>query len=31
MKAIKDENSGAAVYVGSALTMHNPLFFVHQL
>ena len=27
----KDENSGAVVYVGSSLTMHNSLFFVHKL
>ena len=33
MKASKhqDENSGAVVYVGSSLTEHNPLFFVHKL
>ena len=32
MKAgnIKAENKGAAVYVGSSLTVHNPLFFVHK-
>ena len=23
---IKDENNGAVVYVGSSLTVHNPLF-----
>ena len=29
---IKDENNGAAVvYVGSSLTVHNPLFSVHKL
>ena len=28
---IKVENSGAVVYVGSSLTMHNPLFLVHKL
>ena len=30
---IKVENSGAVVYVGSSLTVHNPLFFkfVHRL
>ena len=27
---IKDENNGAVVYVGSSLTVHNPLFFVHK-
>ena len=26
----KVENNGAAVYVGSSLTAHNPLFFVHN-
>jgi len=33
MKAGKHqvENSGAVVYVGSCLTVHNPLFFVHKL
>ena len=29
---IKVENNGAVVYVGSSLTVHNPLFFVpHEL
>ena len=28
---IKAENNGAVVYVGSSLTVHNPLFFVHKL
>ena len=28
---IKAENNGAVVYVGSSLTMHNPLFFVLKL
>ena len=28
---IKVENIGAVVYVGSSLTVHNPLFFVHTL
>ena len=28
---IKVENNGAVVYVGSSLTVHNPLFFVHKL
>ena len=28
---IKVENNGAVVYVGSSLTLHNPLFFVHKL
>ena len=28
---IKFENNGAVVYVGSSLTLHNPLFFVHKL
>ena len=28
---IKVENNGAAVFVGSSLTVHNPLFFVHKL
>ncbi|CAH3153085.1 unnamed protein product, partial [Porites evermanni] len=28
---IKVENNGAVVYVGSSLTVHNPLFFVHNL
>ena len=27
----KVENNSAAVYVGSSLTMQNPLFFVHKL
>ena len=27
---IKDANSIAAVYVGSSLTMHNPLIFLHN-
>ena len=27
---IKDENNGAVVYVGSSLTVHNPLFSVHE-
>ena len=25
------ENSGAVVYVGSPLTVHNPLFFFHKV
>ena len=25
---IKDKNNGAAVYLGSPLAVHNPLFFV---
>jgi len=28
---IKVENSGAVVYVGSFLTVNNPLFFVQEL
>ena len=28
---IKVENNGAVVYVGSSLTVHNPLFSVHKL
>ena len=28
---MKVENNGAVVYVGSFLTVHNPLFFVHNL
>ena len=28
---IKVENNGVVVYVGSSLTAHNPLFFVHRL
>ena len=28
---IKKNNNSAAVYVGSSLTVHNPLFFVHKL
>ena len=28
---IKVENNGAVGYVGSSLTMHNPLFSVHKL
>ena len=28
---IKVENNGAAVFVGSSLIVHNPLFFVHKL
>ena len=28
---IKVENNGAVVYVGSSLTVHNPLFFVNKL
>ena len=28
---IKDENNGAVVYVGSSLTVHDSLFFVHKL
>ena len=28
---IKVENNGAVVYVGSSLTVHSPLFFVHKL
>ena len=27
----KDENNGAVVYVGSFLTVHNPLFSVDKL
>ena len=27
----KVKNNGAVVYVGSSLTAHNPLFFVHKL
>ena len=27
----KVEKNGAVVYVGSSLTLHNPLFFVHKL
>ena len=27
---IKDANSIAAIYVGSSLTMHNPLIFLHN-
>ena len=27
---IKDENNGAVGYVGSSLTVHNPLFSVHK-
>ena len=28
---IKVENNSAVGYVGSSLTVHNPLFFVHKL
>ena len=28
---IKVENNGAVGYVGSSLTVHNPLFYVHKL
>ena len=28
---IKVENNGAVGYVGSSLTVHNPLFCVHKL
>ena len=28
---IKIETNGAVGYVGSSLTVHNPLFFVHKL
>jgi len=28
---IKVENNGALVYVGSSLTVQNPLFLVHKL
>ena len=28
---IKVKNNGAVDYVGSSLTAHNPLFFVHKL
>ena len=28
---IKVENNGAVVYVGSSLTVHNPLFFILKL
>ena len=31
MKAGKVENGGVVVYVGSSLTVHNPLFFVYNL
>ena len=35
MKASKHhivvESNGAVVYFGSSLTVHNPLFFVHEL
>ena len=27
----KKKNNGAVVYVGSSLTVHNHLFFVHKL
>ena len=27
---MKVENNGAVVYVGSSLTVHNPLFFVTE-
>ena len=27
----KKKNNGAVVYVGSSLTVNNPLFFVHKL
>ena len=27
---IKDENNGAVGYVGSSLTVHNPLFSIHK-
>jgi len=28
---IKVEKNGSAVYAGSSLTVHNPLFFLHKL
>ena len=28
---MKVENNGVVVFVGSSLTVHNPLFFVHNL
>ena len=28
---IKVENNGDVIYVGSSLTVHNTLFFVHEL
>ena len=28
---VKVENNSAVVYVGSSLTVHSPLFFVHKL
>ena len=28
---IRVENNGDVVYVGSSLTVHNPLFSVHKL
>ena len=28
---IKIETNGAVGYIGSSLTVHNPLFFVHKL
>ena len=28
---IRVGNNGVVVYVGSSLTVHNPLFFVHKL
>ena len=28
---VKVENNGAVGYVGSSLTVHNPLYFVHKL
>ena len=33
MKAgnIKVENNGAVVYVGSSLSLHNPVFLLHKL
>jgi len=31
IKDKKVENNGAVVYVGSSLTVQNPLFFVHKL
>ena len=31
MANIEDKDEGAAVYVGRFVTVHNPLFFVHEL
>lgn len=31
MKANKNENNGDAVYIGSFLTVHNPLFVDRKL